>query len=66
MLLNVSFAAKPQVNPLQVIGLWDFNGLQGYGGYDHVGSLGYPALSRPVEAGPLHPWRLQLGEIGRV
>lgn len=31
-----------------------------------MASLGYPALSRPVEAGPLRPWRLQLGETWRV
>lgn len=54
------------VKHLQVFRLWDLNGLQGYGGYDHVASLSYPALSRPVEAGPLHPWRLQLRETWRV
>lgn len=50
------------VNHLQVVRLWDFNGFQGYGGYNHVGSLSDPALGRPVEAGPLHPWSLQLRE----
>lgn len=55
-----------RVNHLQVLRLWDLNGLQGYGGYDDVGPLSYPALSRPVEAGPLRPRRLQLREIWRV
>lgn len=51
---------------LQVLRLWDADGLQGDGGHQHVASLSYPALSRPVEAGPLQPCRLQLRETGRL